>query len=161
MPSNQLHDEEPEEFQPPGYIRSLGAPVFRENALRELQELAPRLAETRDTPPLSGSEAFRLLIDEAHPAAFYTDTKSAPPELKPHLLCASSEGSVEDAVRQLEQIKTTFSTSAEPVVLKPVSSVTTLFLNIPGTPHWSPFGFDAEGSPLVCPSNGSGLGFER
>ncbi len=141
---------ERQQYAPPGFLATRGAPIFPLSVWAELRRLRNDVPELSDLPPLNSREAVQLLQWTAPRRMLGTF-----PE-QPHLdrggVLAVTDGDVEAEVQAVNVTLTDYFSRPDPLVVVPSATVWSrieFWLDLPGEPGWSVFGRGETGIVLL------------
>jgi hypothetical protein len=143
-------DWERQEYSPPGFMASLGAPCFSPAAWQQLRASRQGVPDLSELPPLSSHEAVRALQWSAPRRVL--GTYPAKPQLHREALVAVTDGVLEHEVRAVNDALSWFFDSQGPIQILPSSGIVShieFWLELPGVPAWRAFGRADTGVVMV------------
>lgn len=144
----RAHCESDDEYRPPAFLSTRGAPVFTAHAWDQLRSLHRGLPPADALSTLGSREAARL-VQMSAPGRVLGDF-SVEPELRRDAFIAVAEGelateteAVDACLRELSVAAVHMELVPETVLLSPIE----FYLDLPGTPSWVSF---ARADGRVC-----------
>ena len=134
-------DWEREEYSPPGFLASPGAPFFTPAAWEQLRGYRADVPDISELPPLCSREAVRTLQWSAPRRIL--DVYPAEPRLQREGLTAVTRGDLETEARAVDEALTWYTDQDVPLQIVPSSRVAShieFWLDLPGAPAWRAFG---------------------
>ena len=141
------------ELRPPAFVINRGALAIRGAALSSLRAAVISFPDIQALPRLSGAEVSRILQWDAPGRVL--GAFPAAPKLDLASLIASEGGDLATLAADLQRLLALAAGSQRAVALVPIANCVTLFLDLPGTPAWSPLARTANGELVL--HIGSGL----
>jgi hypothetical protein len=151
-------DFEEQEYQPPGFFKTQGMPIFAERAWEEIRSLRKDFLRHRELVALDSKEAVRL-IQWTAPGNVLGEFPDEP-KLRRNLLIAVTQGEINDKADHVDASIKDFLT--KPVMLDSLICDETVIpiefhLDLPGVPSWTPFVevgnrlcFKINEGPILC-----------
>jgi len=139
--------EDLSEYNPPSYLTKRGIPIFRPEIIRKLRLLVPGFPELAQVPPLSPNEVGFLLQWQA-PNRFLGSFPSAV-DFDERLILATDPGGLDRNMDILGRTLRELAKSDGQLVPEEPGGLITFWLDLPGTPEWSPIAERPDGTVLV------------
>ena len=143
-------DWERQEYSPPGFMASRGAPLFLPSAWEKLRRRRNDIPEASHLPPLHSREAVQVLQWSAPRRLL--GTYPVEPRLQRDGVVAVTDGDLEAEVRAVDLALERYFIRPDALNVVPVAEVRSrieFWLDLPGIPAWSPFGRSDTGILLL------------
>jgi len=135
---------------PPDYLRERGMPFITADAWNLLRRCEERILPVQQLPPLSWSEAIRIV--QAEDPEHVLGESGRKPELAVDKLIAVTDGDLKSEIQALSEFIDSASASSMPVAPSELARRPVEFhLDGPGFPSWSPFSRTSAGWAVELP----------
>ncbi len=154
MPAFSAMADNAQEFRPPELIAQRGPLLLSEHDCSAFRAFMSDFPRPSSVPALTGKEAAQLIQFSAPGRVL--GAFPAEPTLRPACVLASEPHSLTDSVSRLNRLLAEHFVSSDAVVphLLGAASLTSLHLDLPGTPSWQPL--TASEPPLLVIGPGIG-----
>jgi hypothetical protein len=141
---------EAQEYTPPRFVADRGAPLFRASTWEALRAIRSDVPRADDLPALASREAVQLLQWSAPGRVLGRHPQK--PSLERKRVVAVTEGDRDAIVKDVDAALAHYYEAAVRLAIQPRSTLQSrieLWLDLPGTPAWSAFGYGSEGIVLL------------
>jgi hypothetical protein len=141
---------ERQEYSPPYFIATRGAPFFTLSAWQQLRGLHDGVPDASELPPLNGQEVVRVIQWSAPRRVL--DAYPAPPRLQREAIVGVTDGDIDGEVHAVDRALTRYFESATAITIMSDASVSSrieFWLDLPGVPMWNAFARSEAGIVLL------------